>query len=624
MASISIWRILGRLIRYAPKLYCADTLLWLCIAGLPIVPGVLIREFFDSLSQPSSQSQPLPFPASPWVWIALLVAVGLARVVAIFTGRITKTQHRFLMSALIRHNLLLELLKRPGAELATNQQTSPGEILNYFRDDAQQIEDTVASINEIFAEAVFAIASISLLLSVNAKITTLVFAPLCIIAFLVHKAEHRIKRYRRASRQATGQVTGLIAETFTAVQAIKVAGAEANVLQELKKRGDRRQQLTIRDRLFTTFLNAGFESIVSLGTALLLLLAAQHLQTLPTQTTPTQNSFSVGDFALFVYYLSFITYFLAFFGSFVAVTRHSEVSFERMAALIENSTCQKENNHSLSALIHPHPLYLKPLSKKTAAKPELGWQPLYSKESPPTQPSPDSLLQELRAENLTYRYPDSNNGIEDISFSLKRGSLTIITGDVGAGKTTLVRTLLGLLRAQHGSIFWNGHQIDDPANFFLPPRTAYTPQIPHLFSTSLQENIQLGWLAHATDGAIEDAIATAVFDRDIKRLPNGLETLVGTQGFRLSGGQKQRVAAARMFLRKPQLLIFDDLSSALDIKTEAQLWNNLLKPKRLESEGHRQPFTCLAVSHRESVLNMAEQIIFLEDGRLNVDMSSLT
>ena len=601
MASLSIWRILGRLIRYAPKLYCADTFLWLCIVGLPVVPGVLIREFFNRLSQPSSQPQSIPFGASPWLWIALFLAVGLARVVAIFTGRITKTQHRFLMSALIRHNLLFELLKRPGAELATRQQLSPGKILSYFRDDAQQIEDTVASVNEIFSEAVFAIASITLLLSVNARITTFVFVPLCVITLLVHKAEHRIKRYRRASRQATAQVTGLISETFSAIQAIKVAGVEVDILRELKKKGDYRQKLTIRDRIFTTFLGAGFESIVSLGTALLLLLAAQNML-----STSIHNGLSVGDFALFVYYLSFITYFLAFFGSFIAVIQHSEVSFERMTTLIDDSTLQKEKNSTLQALVQPHPLYLKPLFKKSLPLPLL------------EQTAPVNALIELRIENLTYRYPESLNGIENISFNIKRGSLTVITGNVGSGKTTLLRALLGLLNPQHGCVFWNGQKILDPASFFVPPQAAYTPQIPHLFSASLQENIQIGWMEDNMGMAIDCVIATAALGRDISTMPNGLDTAVGTQGFRLSGGQKHRVAAARMILRKPQLLVFDDLSSALDIKTEEQLWNSLLRPSN-----NNQSFTCLAVSHRRSVLDLADQIIFMKAGCLDRSRSHL-
>ncbi|MBE9080470.1 ABC transporter ATP-binding protein, partial [Romeria aff. gracilis LEGE 07310] len=370
----SIWQLLWQMIRYAQRLYWVDTLLWLGIVGLPIFPGVLIREFFNSLSN-RSVSQ-----ASPWVWIGLLLAVGLARVAVIFTGRITKTQHRFLMSGLIRHNLLYELLKRPGAELAAggaDAQTSPGAILSFFRDDALQIENTVVGTNEIFAEAVFAAVSVGLLLSVNARMTLLVFLPLCAIAVLVHQAEHRLKRYRRASRQSTQQVTGLIGEMFTAVQAVKVAGAEARMLNALRERCDRRQQQVIRDQLFSAVLNASFESIVSLGTGLILLLASQSLG--------AQGDLTVGDFALFVYYLSFVTYFLGFLGGFLAATQQSEVSFDRMTSLIHPPDqppnppnaysdasrspvpCGKPLSrlHPITPLpdhplTHPHPLFLKP------------------------------------------------------------------------------------------------------------------------------------------------------------------------------------------------------------------------------------------------------------------------
>ena len=587
MASTHIWKTLWRLVRYAPKLHYADTLLWLLIAGLPIVPGLLIREFFNRLTLSTDPTGVLPFAASPYFWITLLIAIGLARVTAIFAGRITKTQHRFLISALIRHNLLLELFKRPGAELATSQKTSPGEILNYFRDDAQQIEDTVASINEFFAEAVFAIAALTILLSINASMTALVFAPLCAIALLVQKAEHHIKRYRRASRQATSQVTGLIAEMFFAVQAIKVASAEAPMLRELKTRSDRRQQLAIRDRLFTTLLESGFESIVSLGTVLILLFAAQSLQ-----PSATQNSLTVGDFALFVYYLSFITAFFAFSGSFMAATQQSEVSFERLAHLIENGArLSNERNQYIQALTAPNHLYLKPLIGTS--------RPLCPLVSLP----PATPLKELRITNLTYHYPNSKNGIQNISFAIKRGSLTVITGDIGSGKTTLLRVLLGLLPMQSGNLFWNGQKIRDPASFFVPPIAAYTPQIPHLVSTSIQNNLQLGL---PSDG-LDRAIATAVLTQDIAAMPDGLNTPIGPQGFRLSGGQKQRVAAARMLLRKPQLLVVDDLSSALDIKTEEQLWNNLLAPRETD-----EPLTCLAVSHRPSVLKRADRVITLD------------
>ncbi|MGF1568223.1 MAG: ATP-binding cassette domain-containing protein [Nodosilinea sp.] len=609
-----IHQLLWQLIRYAQRLYWVDTLLWLCIAGLPILPGLLIREFFDSLTDRAR------LDGSPWVWVALLLAAGLARVVVIFLGRITKTQHRFLISALVRHNLLLGLLNRPGAELATGN-TSPGEMLNFFRDDASQIEDNVVGTNEILAEAVFAVVSMALMLSVNARLTLLVFLPLCLITAVVQLAEHRLKRYRQASRQATQQVTGLIGEMVTAVQAIKVAGAEAQMLKELRQRGDRRRQLMIRDQVFSAILNSGFESILSLGTGLILLLAAPSLG--------PQGNLTLGDFALFIYYLSFVTFFFGFLGSFLAVTKQSEVSFERMGGLVgvdgwmngrvdESRPFTHRPIHPsthppftpspftpspIHPLTHPHPLYLKPI---------LGPQPAL-----PAMPQPPAAeaLQELRVEGLTYRYPGSGEGITDISFTLPQGSLTVITGRVGAGKTTLLRVLLGLLPMQSGALFWNGQQIHDPANFLVPPRAAYTPQIPQLFSTSLRENLLLGLDQFTQPDRLEQAIVAAVFDQDLATMPDGLDTLIGTRGVRLSGGQKQRAAAARMLLRQPALMVFDDLSSALDVETEQRLWTQLFGPSThppIHPSTH--PPTCLVVSHRPAVLKRANQVLCLEAG----------
>ncbi|MGD1857224.1 MAG: ATP-binding cassette domain-containing protein [Leptolyngbyaceae cyanobacterium] len=580
-----IYQRLWHMIRYAQRLYCVDTLLWLGIVGLPIVPGLLIQQFFNGLTEPARES--------PWVWIALLLAAGTARVVVIFLGRITKTQHRFLMSGLVRHNLLLGLLHRPGAELVAGRtrgkQTSPGELLTYFRDDALQIENTTVSTNEIFAETVFALVSVGLLLRVNARMTLLVFLPLCAIALLVHRAEHRLKHYRRTSSQATQQVTGLIGELFTAVQAIKVAGAEAPMLNELQQRCDRRRQFKVREQVFNALLRAGFETIVSFGTGLILLVAAQNLG----------DSLTVGDFALFVYYLTFVTYFFAFLGGFFAIVQQSEVSFERMDGLVSRPITE-----SL-------PLYVKPILGAQSPLPD----------SPPlrtVQP-----LHTLQLRDLTYHYPTGNsqrgNGITNVSFTLTRGSLTVITGPVGAGKTTLLRVLLGLLPQQSGKIIWNDQEIHDPANFLVPPHAAYTPQIPQLFSASLRENLLLGMTNISQDQSLETqlnrALSVAAFAPDLAKMPQGLDTPIGTRGVRLSGGQKQRLAAARMLVRQTELLIFDDLSSALDVETEQQLWDSLLEPHAQISSPHYTP-TYLTVSHRPAILQRADQVIELKAGRV--------
>ncbi|WP_051352967.1 ABC transporter ATP-binding protein [Picosynechococcus sp. NKBG15041c] len=586
----SIWSMLWHLIGYARWLYWLDAGLWLLMAALAALPGIFIRNFFDQLTGRS------PVNHSPWLWIALVLATGLARVIAIFAGRITKTEHRFLISTLLRHNLLKALLQRPGATLTqTDDQGQPlgiGGIINHFREDVLQLEDLVVGTNEIMAVGITAIAALGLLLTVNIPMTLFIFLPLGIIVALVQWSEQRLKRYRQASRRATQQVTSLINELFTTVQAIKVAGAEAHVLAELKIRGDRRQRLMIKDRLFTALLEAGFENMISLGTGLILVFAAQLF---------TQG-FSVGDFALFVYYLGLITHFFRFFGGFLTDTKQSDVSLRRMEHLIAAPPAPPQTHPLLLAT----PLYLPPLGKHPA--PALPLPP------PPAEPLP---LETFKIQDLTYHYPGSCQGIQDITFSLSQGSLTVITGPMGAGKTTLLQVLLGLLPCQGGRLFWNGQAIAVPHQFLIPPQVAYLPQIPQLFSTSLRENIALNWPTTAAE--LDWAIATASLDSDLQTFPEGLDTPIGTRGFRLSGGQKQRVAIARMLLRKPQLLICDDLASALDLETEQRLWQRLLTMEDVPAGGSQTPKhqSFLIVSHRPPILALADQIIQLRAGKIS-------
>ena len=214
-------------------------------------------------------------------------------------------------------------------------------------------------------------------------------------------------------------------------------------------------------------------------------------------------------------------------------------------------------------------------------------------------------MKTLKVEGLTYLYPDTSNGVRNIHLEIHRGSLTVITGRIGSGKTTLLRSLLGLLPMQNGRILWNDVEIEAPDQFFVPPYAAYTPQVPRLFSESLKSNILLGIDPEKTD--LQAAIELAVLDDDIRGLENGLETKIGPRGVKLSGGQMQRTAAARMFVREPELHVFDDLSSALDVETEHKLWSGLFK---------KEGATCLVVTHRKAVLKRADQIIVLKQGRV--------
>ncbi|MEM8535856.1 MAG: ABC transporter ATP-binding protein [Chloroflexota bacterium] len=578
--SYPAYRLIWRLMCYAPRLYALDTILWIGINGLfPAIPGLVIRQYFNTLEGSST--------ASAWVWIWVLLAAACGHVLVIFIGRFTKTQHRFTVRSLLYHNLFAGVLARPGAQpmMQEGRVIAPGEVLSTFRHDVQEIEDMVVGVSELTAQGLFAVISLIILVSVNATVTLLVFIPLLVIIAIVQGLAARIKQYRRTGRQATARVTGAVSEIFSSVQAIKVAGAEQSVLSHLRRVNDERQQAMVRDQLLTTLLESLFVNLVSLGTGLILIVIALTGQV-------GSGAFRVGDVALFVYYLIFIGTFLGFFGAMVARYRQSEVSFERMHHLLPSV--------SPDAVVEHQPLYLKPLLGKQPPLPPM-----------PSATNDHNRLQELSLRDVTFRYPETGGGIQRVSFAIKAGELVVITGRIGAGKTTLLRVLQGLLPAQSGQIFWNNTLVDDPQHFFKPPHSAYVPQTPTLFSLTLEENLRLG--QDMTPEELAEAIHLAVFDRDIVDLPAGLTTQIGAKGTRLSGGQRQRLAAARALGRRPDLLIVDDLSSALDVQTEQMLWQRL----RLSSNRHNtSDMAILAVSHRRAALQRADRIVVLHEGEI--------
>jgi len=195
-------------------------------------------------------------------------------------------------------------------------------------------------------------------------------------------------------------------------------------------------------------------------------------------------------------------------------------------------------------------------------------------------------------------------GVQEASFVLRCGSVTAVVGRTGAGKTTLLRATLGLLPRNRGEVFWNGVALADPAHLLVPPRVAYVPQVPTLFSGTLADNVRLGWPADLA--ALERAAEDAALLGDVQMLPCGWRTQIGPHGVCLSGGQAQRVAIARALLRDPDLLVLDDVTSALDGETEQRLLKTLLARGK----------TLLAATGGGPLLAQANQVLWLEGGAL--------
>lgn len=551
-----IWK----MILYRPWYYLLNCFLWVTIHAYPLIPGIITKQFFDVLEKSKGINNDI------LKLMAIFIVIALTRSIFIrFGGKVDAT-HRFTMSALLRRNLLEEIINNPLLE----NKTSLGENMNCFRDDIGEIEDIISFTLDILGDGVFAIGAVIILLTINVKMTLLVFAPLVLVIILSKKAMKSISKNRTKAREATSDVSGIIGEIFSGVQALKVAGNEKYILDNLKNSNDKRMKSMIADKIFVNIMDSIFEISVAIGTGFILLLSGRYIG---------EGTFSVGDFSLFIYYLPFVADFTGFLGEIFARYQQGGIAFKRLFMLL-GEDCEDK-------LLAHKPLYLKG---------EVPKDDFYK--------STDEDFQSLKICNLKSMYNDTS-GIENINLTVSKDEFVVITGRIGSGKTTLIKSLLGLVPVNEGEIYLNGKVISPIDKKLVPPMVAYTSQNPNLFSDTIKNNILLG--IDENDDTLKESIYLSVLDRDINNFSNELDTVIGSKGVKLSGGQRQRVAVARMFARNAGLYIFDDISSALDVETEIMLWNRMTE---------RKDITALVVSNKHVALKNASKIIVMKDGKI--------
>jgi ATP-binding cassette subfamily B protein len=557
-----------RLFVYKPWLFAFNLLMWGMVHASPALLTVAISGVFGRLEEADGLrlggGTVDPLIAAAWVSVGWFALVRVSRF-GIFYGAFRAwIELWYTLDALVRRNLLNYLLNARGSRRLPD---TPAEAVSRFRDDV----DDVAAYTEVWVDGwglvAYSVIAITLMAQVDPVITLIVCAPLLLMVVFVQRLSPRIRVYRRRMREATGRVTDFIGETFGAVSAVKLAAREGQMVAHFRSLGETRRHAALRDVLLTELIRGVNTNMVNLAIGLVLLLGANQVR---------GGGLDVADFVLFIGLLPRLTGSMGFFGDAIARHRRTGVSYDRMARLLQDAPQGTAVEH--------HPVYLHGDPPVTATAPE-------------ARP-----LEELRVEGLTALHP-SGVGVTDASFSVRRGEFVVVTGRIGSGKSTLLRSLLGLMPRGGGRVLWNGEEVRDPATFFVPPRSAYTAQLPNLFSDSLRENV----LSGSDPERLSRAVRLAVLEPDLAGLSAGLDTPVGARGVKLSGGQVQRTAVARMLARDADLLVFDDVSSALDARTEATLWEGLFR----ETDA-----TCLVVSHRRAALTRADRILLLEHGRI--------
>ncbi|MDW3218999.1 MAG: ABC transporter ATP-binding protein [Acidimicrobiales bacterium] len=544
---------------FRPRLWAFTWVTWAAFFLSPLVTGWLLKLVFDELEQSGSINGLLVglgiAEAASWIVFALAIWLVIRWWVAV--------------STMVRTNML-HAQTVSGGPKAARLPMSPSEAITRFHDDTRDTVIWADSWLDGSGTLVYGIGALIIMATIDVGAALVALVPLVVVTVITRKLTPRLYAARDADRRAAATVNSYLGEMFAGMLAFRLAGREGAAVARLEQHTSHRRRTAVRDTVLQQAIDgmSSSTSDVSIGLTLLVLVPSMR-----------DGSLSVGDLALFVAYSVQLGRVPRFAARLITAREQAIVAYERMGEMVPPGRIEDLVEHSEVTIEPRDTMRVR-------------------------DPDPDRVpLRRLDVRDLTFVHPDTGGGIRSIDLSVPRGGFVVITGEVGAGKSTLLRTLAGLERADAGSIAWNGVEIDDVASWMVPPQSAYLPQVPRLFSESIAANVRLG----RDHLPIDDVLDVTTLTSDLAEMPEGVATRVGARGLRLSGGQAQRVATARSLIAAPELLLVDDVSSALDVATELRLWSGLRA---------RAQSTIIAVSHRQLAFDLADEVITLRAGRI--------
>ena len=560
---MNVWKLSWRIARQDERTFWWGNVLFLLFFLFPVANGWVLGRAFSALRDGRTSDVAL--------LACVLVVNETLRMASIHGAAILWTQAFVHMQSLMRSNMLAAQLASGGPE-SGQPVGSSGEAIPYFRDDVEDVTQFINDVVDMSAGLIFTVLAAFILATIDASAAFVLAIPLVVIAVATRTLDKRITAYRSADRAIGGKISGLLGDLMSAATTIKVNDAAESSLARVQLLVDERRITATRDRVLDEGVQALGEGAADVGLGLVLIASA---------TAIASGRFGVGQLAVFVAYLGWLSFLPPMIGRVLARRKQAGVAFGRMRRLVAGQDVDR-----------------------VAGARELPIGPRQTLIAAPTVRPSRVVLQSLHISALSATY-GQNEVLHNVNFSVQRGQFVVITGPIGSGKTTLLRSILGLAHnaSVTGEVRWNHEPINDRAAFFVPPMSGYLPQVPQLISDSVRDNVALGM---ATDCAISTALRLAEVETDVEEMHDGVQTLIGPRGLRLSGGQRQRVATARAIVHQPELVVLDDLSSALDVETELRLWTNLAEAG----------MTVLAVSHRAVAFERADLVLRLQAGQL--------
>lgn len=487
--------------------------------------------------------------------VAGIMGVAVWKAAAIVLRRNSAGYLQFKTQQDVRENLIEHQLQ---LELAWFGRQSVGDLLAVADNDARQATGVLAPFPYASGVSLLLVGTVVLSLFIDPWIGLVVLVGLGIVVFVEVRAAVRVYPSWEGIQRQVGQVSRVAHESFDGALTIKALGREDREIGRLRTESEE-----LRDRLI--HVNVMWETYRVIITALmpaisLVLLAVGAIRVDAGAVTP-------GDLVSALYLLGLLAFPVQLIAFVLFDMAASIPAQRRVHAVLDVAEVVEYGSRVAAAGSGPAP---------------------------------------VAGEKVTFGYDEGSVVLDEVALDIPAGRTVAVVGPTGSGKSTLTLLLARLWDPGSGRIRIDGRDLRSFARHELPREVAFVSQSSFLFDDTVTGNITLG--GDFRSEAVVDAARMAGADEFIRELPGGYDTRIGERGAALSGGQRQRLALARALIRRPRLLILDDATSAVDPSVEAQIL------RRLRSAD--LPSTVVLVAYRPSSIRLADEVVFVEDGRV--------
>lgn len=532
------------------KRYSIAIILLLIANVIEVLPPWIVGQTIDKISDRSLTEQ---------IYHQLVIIFIIVLILSYIVNYIWRTlifSGSQILESLMRRKLMQKFLSMSPTFFEKNR---TGDLMAKSTNDLNQIRNTagIGILTLIDSTTFMGTIILTMGITVSWKLTLCALIPLPLLAILEIELGKRIHKRYLISQKSFGDMNDSVLESIEGVRVTRAYVQEDKLNKDFKNM----TESVVEKFMNVEKMDAFFQPITIIITAMSQVIGIGYGAFLVNS-----GEMTIGGLISFTVYLNMLVWPMFSVGILINIMQRGNASIDRVEeTLNEAETVLDVENKGI--------------------------------------PSHD-----ISMNSVVFKYPSSESiNLNNINIILGKGETLGIVGATGSGKTTLIKQILKEYPTGDGEIVLGDTNINQISKSDLRSLIGYVSQENILFSRSIRDNIRFG-KSDATDNEIEEAIKLAYFEKDIERLPQGLETLVGEKGIAISGGQKQRIAIARALIMDPKILILDDALSAVDAKTEKKIIQNIQK--------YRQGKTTIIATHRLSGVKHANQIVVMDHGEI--------